>query len=82
MESYMRFFNIILIIAFLANTTLPAYAEGILDKSLIYTGNDAKPLRSPQEIIADFQASVDKIQEEQQGLYSQIEIKNKENRIG
>lgn len=81
MESYMRVFNIILIIAFLANTTLPAYAEGILDKSLIYTGNDAKPLRSPQEIIADFQASVDKIQEEQQGLYSQIEIKNKENTL-
>ena len=55
-----------------------SYCEVILDKPFNPI-TAAKLLRSPSEIIADFQASVDKIQVEHQTLYSEIETKNKEN---
>jgi chromosome segregation ATPase len=79
MESYMRILSAIMTVILTLSFSGLSYCEVILDKPFAPSSNTSRSLRTPQEIIADFQSSVDKIQAEHQTLYSEIENKNKEN---
>ncbi|MBL8012743.1 MAG: hypothetical protein JNN05_02740, partial [Candidatus Omnitrophica bacterium] len=76
----MRVLSVLLIVLLVIYPNGLLYAEVILDKPVTIV-TQTKPIRSPQQIISDFQATVDKIQIEQQTLHTQIEIKTKENTL-
>jgi chromosome segregation ATPase len=78
MENYMKILSGLLILTLIVFPNGLLYAEVILDKP-ITMGSSVRSIRTPQDIIADFQATVDKIQQEHQGLYNEIDSKNKEN---
>lgn len=77
----MKVLKLLICASLLLSETAPLYAEGVFDKPL-YQSSSVRPLmRTPQEIIADFQVSVERIQKEQRSLYGEIESKNRENAL-